>query len=364
MQQNASEQQPKTTTTERQPLQPIATTRADQAIEASPVRIGGGDLLDPDEVTPEALEALGRRAEFFEKAVRMALAWTEPDQYVIHKSEDGKTSTVYPMGRAAQALLKFFGMKFAAPIPIVNDAGHIIGHQPGPQECLAETRETKREDGRATRYVCVTSALWMSSGRCVALTEGKRAIGPGYSKDEIQARQCAVQNMASRAARLVLGLGVSPDWFIARGVDLGKAKVVEYQDHKGATSSDPQQAKLPFGNEKGKAVSEASDDALRWILPKVQESVNDPARSRFQAQNKALAAAIEAELARRAAAPALSAEQAEEMERTIIAFREEAAALGVDAKKVDKYVSEIKTLEQAKTALETYRKRREKAEKK
>lgn len=343
--------------------QPYATVSAGEALAPpTPTRIGGGDLMDPDEVSPAALAELEARAEFFQKALRMAFLQTEPEEYVIHKSEDGKTSTVYPMGRAATALLKFFGMKFAAPVPILNATGAVVGYQPGPQECLVESvevqQETRSGGSRVVRYVCVTSALWMSSGRCIALTEGKRAIGTGYSKDAVEARQCAVQNMASRAARLVLGLGITPDWFTARGVDLSKAKVVEFQDRKGSVSADPREATLPFGQAKGTKVADASDADLQWILPKIRDSVADPEKARFKKSNEALATAIQAELDKRAAKPTEDLQQAEEMERLLIAIREEAAVARVPEAQLEAHLKTLDTVPKLEASLDYYRKRR------
>ena len=344
---------------EKSEPQPVPTVSAGSALDMVPVRIGGGDLLDPDEVTPEALEALGRRAEFFEKAVRMALLWTEPDQYVIHKSEDGKTSTVYPMGRAGLALLKFFGMKFAVPMPVANAAGAVVGYQPGPQECLGQVQEVKQESDKGdkvVRYMCVTSALWLTTGRCVALTEGKRAIGSGYSRDEVQARQCAMQNMASRAARLVLGLGISPEWFTARGVDLSRAKVVEFQDRSGGASSDPEQAVIRWGKAKGTKVRDLSDEDLRFYTERQEKDAADPEKAKFKPER--LLAALKAEAERRAAKPTMDAESAEEFDRTIVALREEMTAQRVNQGKLDAYVATLQTLEQARKALEHYRGKR------
>lgn len=55
-------------------------------------------------------------------------------------------------------------------------------------------------------------------------------------------------------------------------------------------------AVLPFGRSKGKSVLEADTGDLKWILPKIRESIDDPEKARWRAQNEELAAAIAAEL--------------------------------------------------------------------
>ena len=56
---------------------------------------------------------------------------------------------------------------------------------------------------------------------------------------------------------------------------------------------------LPFGRAKGKTIADASTDDLRWIGPKIRESVDDPSKARWRDANVALADAIETELGRR-----------------------------------------------------------------
>ena len=78
----------------------------------------------------------------------------------------------------------------------------------------------------------------------------------------------------------------------------------------------------------------------------------------FKAQNEALATAIEAEMAKRAAKPSEAAEQADELERLVIALREEAQAQQSDPVKLEAFIAGLKTVEQAKGALDYYRRKR------
>lgn len=53
---------------------------------------------------------------------------------------------------------------------------------------------------------------------------------------------------------------------------------------------------LPFGRSKGRPLREAPTDDLKWILPKIQHSVDDPEKARWRDANAALVEAIQAEL--------------------------------------------------------------------
>lgn len=333
---------------------PITTTSAAQAIQ--PVRIDAGrlDLLDPEDANEDAMRELERRAVFLRLGIKLALQQTAPSQYVVHRSEDGKTESVYPMGAAGASMLRFFGLTWAVPEPIQDERGQVIGYRPGDRLWRAEVRQV----GEKTRYSCVESALWRGS-ILIALCEGKRLIGGGYSKDDVQSEQNAFENLKSRAVRTVLGLaGKDRTWYQANGLDLSTARLVDYQDRASASSSDPAEAVIKWGKAKGKKVAELSDEDLRFYTERQEKDVANPEKAKYHPER--LLAALKAEAERRAAKPTMDAEMAEELDRTIIAFREEAAALGVDAAKVEGYVREMKTLEQAKKALENYREKRRK----
>lgn len=56
---------------------------------------------------------------------------------------------------------------------------------------------------------------------------------------------------------------------------------------------------MPFGRSRGKTLGDAATDDLKWILPKIVESIDDPSKARWRVDNQALADAIETELERR-----------------------------------------------------------------
>lgn len=324
------------------------------ALMAQPVRIDAGrlDLLDPDLPDEAAFKELERRAVFIKRGIQYALQQTAPSQYVVHRSEDGQTESVYPMGAAGAAMLRFFGLTWAVPEPVTDARGQVTGYRPGDKLWRAEVREV----GEKTRYCCVESALWRGTD-LIALCEGKRLIGGGYSKDDVQSGQNAFENLKSRAVRTVLGLGGKDRaWYLANGLDLSTARVVDFQDRASGASSDPAQAVIKWGKAKGQKVSELSDEDLRFYTERQEKDVADPAKAKYHPER--LLAALKAEAERRAAKPTEDAAQAEEYERTIVAVREEMVAQRVEASAMEKYIATMKTLDQAKKALETYRKRR------
>jgi len=56
---------------------------------------------------------------------------------------------------------------------------------------------------------------------------------------------------------------------------------------------------LPFGRSKGKRVSEAADEDLRWIIGALEKSIADPEKARYRASNETLRDAAVDELTRR-----------------------------------------------------------------
>jgi hypothetical protein len=351
MQPTTSSSQPKILDTDGKPLEPsaIATRPAVLNIDA-----GRLDLLDPDVSDERALKALEQRALFREAVVKLALRQTHPSQYVIHKSGDGDTSkeSVYPEGAAADAMFGFLGMTWAVAIPFTNGNG-----EPDWRRGDVKWTSEVRADGD-DRYYWVKSALW-SHDKLIALAEGKRVIGKGFIKDAPNAELSAFENLKSRACREVLGLkGKDRAWYKLQGLDLSASHLAEHQDRKSASSSDPDEAVVKFGKAAGTKVKDLSDDDLAYYTKRQKADVADPAKAKYHPER--MLKALEAEAERRAAKPAKNAEDSEELDKTIAAIREEAAALGVSGDKLKKLEDGLKdiTLPQAQKWLEQYRQKR------
>ncbi|HET9554372.1 MAG TPA: hypothetical protein VFP50_15525 [Anaeromyxobacteraceae bacterium] len=334
------------------------------ALATQPVRIDAGrlDLLDPELPDEGMVRQLEQRALFRERIIQLALRQTAATQYVIHRAEgDEARESVYPMGAAADAMFSFLGLTWASVVESTVDGRP--SYRRGEQKWQSEIRSVPVKDGKGNvvgedRYYWVKSGLW-SRDALVALAEGKRLIGVGYSKDEPTTEMNAFENLKSRAVREVLGLkGKDRTWYKVQGLDLSAARVAEFQDRKAGASSDPDQAVIKWGKAKGKKVSELSDDDLRFYTERQEKDCADPEKAKFKPER--LLAALKAEAERRAAKPTEDAESAEEFDRTIIALREEMLSQRVDATKLDAYVATLQTLEQARRALEHYRGKRAK----
>jgi hypothetical protein len=326
------------------------------AIQTRPATLDLGrlDLLDPESPNEATLRALEQRALFRENIVKFALRQTSPRQYVIHRAEGDETrESVYPMGAAVDAMFGFLGLTWAVVVVNNEDGSHRRGE--------TKFSASIQTDSAENRYWWVESGLWLRD-QLVGMFEGKRKIGSGYAKNELDAKIDAFENLKSRAGRQVLGLSAkSRADYKAMGLDLSEARVAEFQDHKANLSSDPTAAVIPFGNEtKGKKVCDVDDGQLAWVLGAIEKSLADPKKANFKRGNEALRDAIKAEQAKRAAAPTISAEEKDEYEKTIAMFMEEGAALGIAEEKLKGYVQGFATLAQAKKGLENYRERRKK----
>ena len=53
---------------------------------------------------------------------------------------------------------------------------------------------------------------------------------------------------------------------------------------------------LPFGREKGVRLNEAKTNNLQWVASAIKETLDDPAKEKWRAQNVTLLEAIEREL--------------------------------------------------------------------
>ena len=70
-----------------------------------------------------------------------------------------------------------------------------------------------------------------------------------------------------------------------------------------ARAAAPGEAVIPFGRSKGHPVAGAKLADLQWVAGAVRTSIEDPAKERWADSNRALLAALEAEIAAQTGAP-------------------------------------------------------------
>lgn len=312
------------------------------------------NLLDPLEISENAQKVLEKAGVYRDTLLQIVLRQTSISQWVNFRGEgaDAKDS-FYPMGSASAAMLAFFGIHWSTPGP-----GPGMDGGSANDELFQAVIYT---DAEGERWWIVKSRCWRE-GKFIAHAEGKKKIG-GFARNELDARQGAFENLLSRAARHIFGLGSKGrEDFKKLGLDLEKCRVATFQDRKSASSEDPDEAVIKWGNAKGKKVSELTDDDLVFYQKRQKADVADPAKAKFKPER--LLKALDAEIERRAAKPAASAEDAEKLEKTIQLIREEAAAAGISEsanKKLEAAIAAGLSQSQADVWLETYKSKRKEA---
>lgn len=81
--------------------------------------------------------------------------------------------------------------------------------------------------------------------------------------------------------------------------EAAKEFTAEWRKQQPAQSTSDDVFTAPFGRDKGKALTDIDTRGLNWLRDAVASGVDDPAKSRWKAQNQALLDAIEAELEQR-----------------------------------------------------------------
>ncbi len=296
------------------------------------------NLLDPVSIDGRAKEILEAAGVYRDTMMRIVLRQTAVSQWVIFAG-DGREN-VYPMGAAAAAMFAFFGLHWSTP---------------GPTDTLYDAELYVEKDG--TQWWRVESKLWRGD-KFITSAVGKRKLGEGYAKNELDAQLGAFENLQSRACRSVFGLGAkSRDELKALGIDLTNARQASFQDHKSGLASDPNEAVIRWGRMKGMKVSEIADTDLSYYLNAEKKSLADPEKAKYKKSIEAMITALETEIAKRAKV----AEGNPELDSLLIHIREECAALGVPEDKVEAGIKSATTVDIAKKWLEQLRARRKKA---
>jgi hypothetical protein len=230
-------------------------------------------------------KALAQKEARRKALMKTCFAMTSPSQWVIFESVDKKTgekkATVYPMGGAADGIIR-----------------HILS-------CRWDEKTVEVDCDAQGEPLRARAAAWLllSTGQRYERFEGAREMG-GFIKNRADLVKGALENMKSVAVRDLLGLrGRSPEELSALGLNLAKVGRATFQDHKqGAGVA----AIFPWGNLKGKPLTdpEVKDKDLNWLVERLDENIDDQSKAKYRDSNVRLRDACFAEIDRRAAGKA------------------------------------------------------------
>lgn len=251
--------------------------------EAAPIEVRPAQLSDlalaADVVldNPNAdAEAMQQRFQRRQQLIRLCFQMTSPHQWVKFEDQRSGKATVYPMGGAADAIIR-----------------HILACTWQEKEVVVET-DTKGEPIRAK------ASAWLCAmdGRKVERFEGYREMG-GFIKTKPDLIKGAFENLKSVAVRDLLGLrGRSPEELAALGLDLAQTGTATFANNKAGAGSS---VTVPFGNLKGIEITDprVTLKDLEWLANKAKESLADPSKGKWHKAEQQRLDAYRAEAKRR-----------------------------------------------------------------
>lgn len=252
---------------EKEKAKPIET-------EAMVLNAGEGpQTVDVLDASPGGLALMEERVKNQKKMIAIAISLTSPSQWTVFAGtgKDGiYRESIYPTGGAADTILRrAFGLSF--------------------------TRKVKVEDtGDGKMATCVLGLK--RDGEVFEEFVGYRYM-QGFIKNEANLRSGAEENAKSKAVRDLLGLRFrTPAELKEMGLDITKMeRRAEFQTHE----QDAGSVVAPFGQQKGKPLTELTDDNLDWLANAVKKSIADPEKAKFKAKNQSLLDACREEYKRR-----------------------------------------------------------------
>lgn len=240
-------------------------------------------VADITDQTQRGLQLFEERVAVAKKQLAIALRLTQPGQFVVMDGGDGK-ETVYATAGAADRILRMgFGMRWG--------------------------EKTVRVDRTAEDMTAIATAnLLKHDGTIYEKFEGRRravfdAEAPGgvkgFLKNEHDLIKGALANLAHQAVTQILGLRfLTPADFAELGLDLKKLpRRADFHDRGGDDDSVP---RVAFGKNKGKAITDLSDNSLKWYIEAAQTTIADPAKAKYKAKEERWLGHLEAERDRRA----------------------------------------------------------------
>jgi hypothetical protein len=246
-------------------------TEKPEIVKTEPMDIATIDVRD---ASAQGLALMEERVKNQKKMLAIAIGLTAPNQWTVFagSGKDGvHRESIYPTGGAADTILRrAFGLTWAEKDITVEDT----------------------PDGKLA-----TCSAWLMRGqeRLEHFT-GYRFMG-GYIKNEADLRKGAMENMKSVAVRDLLGMRFrTPAELKEMGLDVNKLeRRAEFQSHEKQGS----EVVVPFGNSKGKLITDIDDGDLAWLTKAVTESVADPKKANWKGKNETLLTALQDERKRR-----------------------------------------------------------------
>lgn len=257
--------------------------RSPAPIETRPVHVAdlavaSSAIIDDPRFDEDAMQQRFTRRQ---RLIKLCFQMTSASQWV--KFEDAKNgrATLYPMGGAADAIIR-----------------HILGCVWRDEEI---TFSGTGEDGEPTLVQCSGWLCSIDSDGDIRRIEkftGYRERG-GYANSTPNLKKDARENMKSVAVRDLLGLrGRSPEELASLGLDLSKVGVATFQNNKAGPGEVPIFA---FGKKKGLACNDpkVTKDDLLWYAERCKESIADPEKSKWKKSEEKKLEAYRGEYQRR-----------------------------------------------------------------
>jgi hypothetical protein len=230
--------------------------------------------VDVRDASAQGLALMEERVRNQKKMLAIAINLTAPNQWTVFAGTDKSgvhRESIYPTGGAADTILRrAFGLSW------------------GEKEITIEDTP----DGKLA-----TCTAWLMQGKePIEKFTGYRFLG-GYIKNDADLSKGAIENMKTVAVRDLLGLRFrTPGELKEMGLDVNKLeRRAEFQSH----DKDPNAMTVPFGRDKGKALTDVDDKCIDWLAEATKKSIADPAKAKFKSKNEALLQALRDEYIRR-----------------------------------------------------------------
>lgn len=262
-----------------------------RGVEIVPADMGSGGTTIV-RIPDDPMAVLEARNRMMERLLNYAIAATHPGQWQMLGDKP------WPTGPACEAMARRCAVSWDKPEADKND----ISDENGPAYMWTYRARFYLPGGM--------DSIW-AEGHC---SSRDQFLGTGVDYDtrgmpeveEGHIRQAAQTNMIVNGVTRLLGVrNLSRerlDALLGKGSAEKMGKVSYDAGAKGGGRGKLEGEKpIPFGRSKGKALAEAPDDDLAWLLSKMKEPATDP---KYQPSNDRWVKAIEAEQARRANAKA------------------------------------------------------------